>query len=244
MALSLVSSSCRILEPGTYTHSGWKKFNTADLCFDLVFAETARVLSGEELCQNPEYIEAIVDYSKSFLMSGFMWPIRPPNWGPIRNWLYWLCTWRLRRDIKRAFRFIIPLINSRLKELEATGNNVEGADLHLDMIQGLLTMNIPQPEERTPVRHAHRVLHMSFAASAVSSALMMHTIHQTLMTPEYVPELRQEITNALKEHGGWTEKALLEMHLLDSFIRELLRMNPPSVCESISRCSIHEANQE
>ncbi|KAF2201396.1 cytochrome P450 monooxygenase-like protein [Delitschia confertaspora ATCC 74209] len=207
----------------------WKKFNTADLCFDLVFAETARVLVGEELCRNPAYIKAIINYSKSFLMSGFMWPIRPPNWGPIRDFFYWLFTWGLRRDVNRVFEFLIPLINRRLQELETSKKSEGGKEEHIDLIQGLLQMKIPEAAERTPLRHAHRVIHLSFAASAVSSALMMHTFHQMLMTPEHIPALREEITNALKENGGWTEKALLEMRLLDSTIRELLRLNPPSV---------------
>jgi len=214
--------------------NGWKKFNTADLCFDIVFKETARVLSGEDLCRNPDYLRSIIDYSKSFLASGFMWPIRPPNWWPIRNWFYRFFTWRLRRDINRAFSFILPVIDKRLEMLKSRpqGQKQEVEDERtMDMIQGLLEMDIPDPSEATPIRHAHRVLHLSFAASAVSSALMMHTIHQLLQTPEYIPALRQEIQDTLKQYGGWTEKALLEMHMLDSTIRELLRLNPPSVCK-------------
>jgi aspirochlorine biosynthesis cytochrome P450 monooxygenase len=158
-----------------------------------------------------------------------MWPIRPPHWGPLRKWGYWLGTWSLRRDINRSFKFLLPLIRSRAEKLQS--NPGEPEDQPLDMVQGLLEMEIPSPEEGTPVRHAHRVLHLTFAASAVSSALILHTIHQTLMTPQYIPELRCEIAKALDWHGGWTERALLSMHFLDSYIREMLRLCPPSVCK-------------
>jgi cytochrome P450 len=208
----------------------WKKFSTANFAFDLVFAETARVLVGEDLCRNPAYLKSIVEYSKSFLMSGFMWPVRPPNWGFVRRWFYWLGTWGLRRDIARVFEFLLPVIDRRMALLgQLAGEQPD--ERYMDMITGLLTMNIPEPEEATPIRHAHRVLHISFAASAVSSALMMHMLHNVLMMPSIIPELRKDVQTALDEHGGWSEQAVIEMPLLDSFIRELLRLHPPSVCK-------------
>lgn len=203
----------------------WKSFNTFELGAQLMFHLTARVLVGEELCRNQKYIDSIIQYSKSFLMSGFGWPVRPV--GPFRNWAYWFFTWGLRRDIDRCFSFLVPLIDKRVKEKNYPSESPKEAPM--DMIQGLLEMDIPSPEERATLRHAHRILHITFAASAVSSALILHTLHQTLTTPEYLPELRQEISQCLKEHGGWTEQALLHMHFLESYIREMLRMCPPSV---------------
>jgi aspirochlorine biosynthesis cytochrome P450 monooxygenase len=213
--------------------TAWKRFSTVDFAFNLVFAETARVLVGEDLCRDPAFLKAIVDYSKSFLMSGFMWTVRPPNIGILRRWFYWAGTWGLRRDIERAFKFLIPTIEKRmgvLANLRKEGKEPE--ERYMDMITGLLTMEIPRPAEASPLRHAHRVLHLSFAASAVSSALMVHMLHAVLSLPSIVPELRNDITSALETHGGWTDQALIEMALLDSLIRELLRLHPPSVCEN------------
>lgn len=38
--------------------------------------------------------------------------------------------------------------------------------------------------------------------------------------------LRQEITTALKTHGGWNKSAIESMTKLDSFIKEAQRFNP------------------
>ena len=211
----------------------WKSFNTFELSALLVHRLTSRVLVGEELCRNPKYIDSIIEYSKSFQMSGFVWPIRP--FGFFRDWQYWLFTWRLRRDIDHCFKFLLPVINRRVERKEYHSKSTE--EDPLDMIQGLMEMNVPSPEEGTPLRHAHRVLHLTFAASAVSSALILHTIHQTLTTPEHIPVLREEISRCLKQHDGWTEKALLNMQFLESYIREMLRLCPPSVCKLRSESS-------
>ena len=204
--------------------------NTFEVGTGLVFRLTSRVLVGPKLCKNEEYVKSTVDYSKSFLMSGFVWPIRP--FGPklLRDWGYWLGTYGLRRDINHAFKHLLPLIHHRADELNGT---VKAEEEHADMVQGLLEMEIPDPREATPLRHAHRVLHITFAASAVTSALVLHTCHQLLATPEFLEPLRAEIDSVLAENDGWTEKALNKMTFLESFIRELLRIYPPSV----SKCS-------
>ena len=136
-----------------------------------------------------------------------------------------MCTWTLRRDINRAFKFLLPVINERF---DLVANNAQ--DRPIDMIQGLVESEVPSPEEGTPIRHAHRILHITFAASAVSSAMILHTLHQTLMTPQYIEPLREEINVAVAKHG-WTERALANMPFLESYIRELLRLYPPSICE-------------
>jgi hypothetical protein len=89
-------------------------------------------LVGEELCLNPKYIDSVIEYSKSFLMSGFVWPVRP--FGPLRDWAYWLFTWGLRRDINRCFKFLLPLIDERVEQKKSP--NKSNQEEPLDMVQG------------------------------------------------------------------------------------------------------------
>ena len=204
----------------------WMTFNAFELGASLVYHVTATVLVGEGLSRNPKYIESVIEYSKSFLMSGFVWPIRPFGPQTVRDWMYWLCTWRLRRDINRTLKHLIPVIDRRIELVAA-----KSPDRPMDMIQGLVESEVPTPEEGSPLRHAHRVLHITFAASAVSSALVLHTLHQTLITPEHLEPLRKEIADAVTQYGGWTENAMLNMPFLDSYLREMLRLYPPSICK-------------
>lgn len=141
----------------------------------------------------------------------------------------------LPRDMDSSPRYkqcihVSTLIKKRSEEVKLSRAGQKANEEHLDTIQGLLSTDLPQ-EEATPIRHAHRVLRITFASSAVSSVLILHTIHQTFQTPQYIPGLREEIRKALNENDGWTGKALLEMRFLDSYIRDMLRLCPPSVCE-------------
>lgn len=48
--------------------------------------------------------------------------------------------------------------------------------------------------------------------------------------PELIPELREEIQEALAKNGGvFTTAALQSMKKLDSFLKETLRMNPATM---------------
>ena len=54
------------------------------------------------------------------------------------------------------------------------------------------------------------------------------------MYGQYVDPLREEITEAVRDHG-WTREGLDAMHKLDSFIKETQRMDPTSE----RRCLLH-----
>jgi hypothetical protein len=48
--------------------------------------------------------------------------------------------------------------------------------------------------------------------------------------PDVMKALRDEVTSILSEHDGeFTAKALYEMKLMDSFMKESIRMNPISI---------------
>jgi cytochrome P450 len=55
--------------------------------------------------------------------------------------------------------------------------------------------------------------------------LNLQMVYQVLMTPEYLEPMREEIRNAVDTHG-WTDKALINMPLVDSFLRETNRLYP------------------
>ena len=156
-------------------------------------------------------------------MNGFAWNFRPV-W-PFRKWVYWLGAWNHRRNLQRCYSFLLPVIQART-DRQATMLKDEKS---MDMIQWLLEMPVSSSEDGEPIRHAERILHLTFAASAVSSALVLHLIHQVLLYPQHVEALRGEILDCLERYGGWTEKAIANMHLLDSYVREMLRLTPPSV---------------
>lgn len=54
----------------------------------------------------------------------------------------------------------------------------------------------------------------------------MHCLFELATRPEYVEPLRQEVQQALENHGGWEKEGIESMLKLDSFIKECQRFNP------------------
>lgn len=118
---------------------------------------------------------------------------------------------------------LLPIIRSRNVERS------EGVDIsakYKDMLQWILDTPASIPGDDSPTHQAHHMMHITFAASSASGVLVTQGLFQLLMLPEYLDPLRQEIEESLRQHGGWTDKALSSMHLLDSFLRETMRMYP------------------
>lgn len=66
-------------------------------------------------------------------------------------------------------------------------------------------------------------LSFSLAAIHLSSEMMTMCLLQLCDTPEMIEPLREECGNVLVKEG-WTKQALLDMKLLDSFMRECQRV--------------------
>jgi len=203
--------------------SDWKEFNIFHTNSNIVTSLVNRLLVGEKLSRNPEYAKCIKSYIFSFLLLGFAWPIRPPQF--VARWVYWIAAIPHRRDINRAMKFLLPVIEERMAGLPTQ----DSSNKPLDMVQWLLEMPVPRPEEGSTLRHAERLLHLTFASAAVPETLLTHMIHELLEHPEYLKSLRDEIDECLEEYGGWNDKTLSKMEHVDSYVRETARLYPPSV---------------
>ncbi|KAI9878494.1 MAG: hypothetical protein M1830_000726 [Pleopsidium flavum] len=201
---------------------------------NLVHHISNRVIVGPGLCRNVDYMKACKSYATTVFISGIIWNFLPL--GPFRTWIYWIGSFKHRMDLRRAAKYLLPIFEERMANQSTPANGVKP----VDAIQWLIDMPPTSPAEIDARRHANRILHLTFAGTGTSISLTQHLIWQILLDPEYLEPLREEIGHALAEYGGWSsEKALSHMHLLDSFIRETLRLNPPGVFGG-ARSVMHE----
>lgn len=74
--------------------------------------------------------------------------------------------------------------------------------------------------------HLHAIVQLIIGALSVNttSQLITNSIFNLATWPEYVPILKQEIDDTLREAGGqWTMESMAQLQKLDSFIKETLR---------------------
>lgn len=86
-------------------------------------------------------------------------------------------------------------------------------------------------------------LGLTFAAMHTTSMTTLNALYCIAAMPEFIPELRDEVSTVLKEYGTFTTAALQKMRKLDSFLRESTRFYPLRWCTcpppsppSLERC--------
>ena len=162
----------------------------------------------------------------SHVIFGCLWNFLPL--GPFRKPFYWITCIPYRLQIRRAMRkFLIPIIEERMTQKEQ--GIITEDEKPLDTIQLMVDMPPAAPNEVDSFRHAIRILHLHFASTGSSISLLHHTIWQLLQDPECIEPIRAEIKDVRERFGAWDSKDTLNhLHLLDSFIREVLRVHVPS----------------
>jgi len=62
-----------------------------------------------------------------------------------------------------------------------------------------------------------------------SSQTFTSALYQLAAHPEYAEPLRKEVESVI-EKEGWTKIAMVQMRLLDSFLKESARLNGTNAC--------------
>lgn len=192
------------------------------LCSTLMHRVTCRVLVGEELCRNPEWIRASLDFSGSVFTNGVILSTIPL--GPLRRWMSWLGSFQHRRNLRKAMDLVVPVVQKRLRDMAEHPDSPRPADA----TQWTIELAGPEPKERTPERIAHQILQNLWAGSGAPGGMLTQLVYQVLWQPQYLEPMREEIRQAVEEHG-WTDKMLNNIPKVDSFLRETNRLHPSGV---------------
>ena len=188
---------------------------------------TSRILAGPELCRSEDFINSSLNFSESLFVNGFFLTLIPL--GPFRRIGSYIGSFMHRRNLEHARTLIVPVVKQRLAESERPK---EDGSVHIDALQWMVEASDSSPGWRTPEGLATQLLHGMWAGSAAPGSLLTQLVFQILLMPEYFPPLRAEAAEAISMHG-YTESAIANMPLLDSFMRELNRLYPASVGKSL-----------
>lgn len=94
----------------------------------------------------------------------------------------------------------------------------------LDSIEWLRD-DVNNPKDKNDP-HFHAIVQLIIGALSVNTTtqLITNSIFNLATWPEYVPILKQEIDETLREvEGKWTMESMTKLEKLDSFIKETLR---------------------
>ncbi|OQD88229.1 hypothetical protein PENANT_c004G01923 [Penicillium antarcticum] len=212
----------------------WFQINPNELFTRLIALATSRVMAGEVLRRNEEWLNLASSYPRNVGLTVIL--LRPfPAW--IRPLIAFFLppVQQMKKQLRFAKDLFVPMVNERKQA--ANDPAYTSPD---DFLQWVLDLCDEKGETLDPELVAHHMLLLvTLAVVHTTSMALYHVLHDLIGMPEYLEPLREEMKRTLPD--GWykgTKAALSEQHRLDSFMRESQRFSPPG------ELSVHRIIQE
>ncbi|KAJ5822380.1 Cytochrome P450 [Penicillium robsamsonii] len=182
---------------------------------------SAPVFVGPELTRDPKWQELILTSTLNTFMGVRALRAWPAVLRPLVHWF--LPELRKCRQQVRLARVMLQPIFDRRKYGKYQSNEPGKREKFQDTIQWLEEVAAGRPYDAAASQ-------IAFAISAMhtTSDLLKQAILDICMHPDLIPVLRDEAHKAVEE-SGWTTAGLFKMQLLDSAIKETLRLKPGSL---------------
>lgn len=190
----------------------------------LVARLSSRIFLGEELCRNEEWLKITVNYTVDVMKAAERLRRVP---GPLRRIVHWFLpeAQKCRDEVKRAGKVIRPVLEKRRREKATMESEGKEALQYNDAIEWFEQMAKSQGTSYDPEVVQ---LFLSTVAIHTTSDLLTVVMADLARNPEIIEPLREEISSVLRD-GGWKKTSLTDMKLLDSVLKESLRLKPIAV---------------
>ncbi|KAJ9646320.1 hypothetical protein H2199_002369 [Coniosporium tulheliwenetii] len=203
----------------------WAEVGLSIPMWETITRVTTRVFVGVDLAHNHTYIH----YSASFAMSlgqqsGMITMLIPdllkPIFGPLLalpcRYYDWRCS-----------QYLVPLIQSHLAAAEKTTSGHETRKADMLQLMARCAVKSSDALDRDLRSLCSRLLALNFVGIHTSSITAMNAVLNIWSAPPHVAvALREEAATVLREHDGvWTKVAVGKLVLLDSTLRESMRIS-------------------
>ncbi|KAL7950689.1 cytochrome P450 [Trichoderma barbatum] len=199
----------------------WHDVNLKNTNLALVARLSSRIFLGEELCRNKDWLRITVNYTVDLMKAAEQLRQVP---GPLRRLVHWILpeAKKLRAEVKQASDIIRPVLEKRRKEKASHLAQGKEPVEYYDAIEWFEQI---AEERRRPYDPEIVQLFLSTVAIHTTSDLLTVTMFDIARNPDIIEPLRDEIRSVL-QNGGWKKTTLHEMKLMDSVIKESLRLKP------------------
>jgi hypothetical protein len=211
-------------------------FNEGQYCssvFELALAFAVRsgnvTLVGSQLANNEEFLRATEGHVFGLLITSRVLYYIPDI---IKRYLFGIITrsltFRTRFDMHACRKTLLGCLVARAAELKETPENRDGENSStmgepIDLFQHLYKSSITR-KRWSYQEVTGEILLLQLAIILSSTVSITAALIELLSQPEYMQPLREDIYEAVKQHG-FTAAACDQMHKLDSFLKESFRMN-------------------
>ncbi|GJE92694.1 cytochrome P450 [Phanerochaete sordida] len=194
----------------------WRAVPALDAMTRIVAQVSARIMVGAPLCHDPELLDMLTNFTTDVATSGLILSMVP---GPLKP-IVKRAVSNVDANIYRTARVVGPAIEQRRTMMEKYGQ--AWPERPNDVLQWL--MEAAEGEERETRALATRLLLVGFAAIHTTSMKLTYALYRLAANPQYVAPLREEV-EACIARDGWSKAALQKMVKVDSFLREVQRVD-------------------
>ncbi|KAF9886957.1 hypothetical protein FE257_010698 [Aspergillus nanangensis] len=203
----------------------WVSHHMYPLAFKITTRTANRLLFGDQLCKDDEFLQLAIDYSDTFFGGANL--IRHYS-----NWMKPLVMYfktGIHQQRATAMKHIGPLLKERIAAMDSARKNGTWQEFEKnkpsDVVQWVL--DITPPEKMDLNLLVLRLLHILVSAVHTSSVTFLNSLYYLAIHPEVHDELRAEIVGMFgSENREWKKQGLTKLTKLDSFIKEVARFHP------------------
>ncbi|KAG5651807.1 hypothetical protein H0H81_007330 [Sphagnurus paluster] len=198
--------------PATET---WTNVVALPTIMKIVCRMSNRLFVGLPLCRDPDYRTLNVDYTVDVMKGAHIINVFPNLLKPLAGYLFT----NVPSSQERAMAHLAPIIEERIRQQEQYGKDWPGKPN--DYLSWLL--DVAEGPQRTVRDLTMRILGINFVSIHTTSMAFTQVLFDVATFPSYVPALREEIEQIIREEG-LTKASLGNMWKLDSFIKESQRL--------------------
>ncbi|TDZ53008.1 Cytochrome P450 monooygenase 1 [Colletotrichum trifolii] len=193
----------------------WHKVTLATTIPWIVARVSALVFLGPELCRDPRWLDLTINYPSKAMAAAKVLRSYP---SATRRFVHWFlpCCRELRRMLRTARTAIEPILQRR-REQETDGVVFGNALAWLEKLA-------VKQRDKTAQNAAFQQLGLSILANASSTDLISQNILHLCQNPGLIEPLREEVLAVAGQ--GWKSSALYNLRLMDSVLKETLRLKP------------------
>lgn len=194
----------------------WQDCQFKPLLLQLVARVSSRVFVGPELCANEDWLDVSVNITVHAIVAVeamSQWPsyLRPLVYRFLPE------VRKLKEEMSRGRKILKPIFQKRRAENQLARDAGEKASKIADTIGWL-----DEAAKGHSYDDALAQLGLSFAAIHTTTETLSGVVNDLCDHPEWLDALREEMSTAIKAHG-WSKKALQDMRLTDSLMKESQR---------------------
>ncbi|EEP82794.1 predicted protein [Uncinocarpus reesii 1704] len=208
----------------------WKEIKIWDTCWQIVTGAVNSALCGMPLCRDPEFLKGCQDHSLVIMAGAMAINASHSLLQPITGGLIWLtCNVFFKRTLKKC----MPVVKERLeKTAKLKTDPTYDWTPPKDAIQWIIdecydTGNLARLDPKSICFRLLLLNDVSIPSTSFSVQSFIVDLFTADPTRGFVEALRKESEAAFEESGGiWTVDAVKKLKLVESAIRESMRLSP------------------